>query len=193
MKQHGNHSLTTPLLALVECISLAHWGDNRHYRWCYQPIARARRAFHSPILESFFSRIMQTYVHLGGVNIEPAGISSAAANKMTFKGAAHDTIDWCIFDENLAWTCERLKALELLDTRDGRETTKRDLGEASAALKRVENEKLLKFDKSMDRMSNVLAFHLKVLEDREAIKEANETGMRMLELRDEMERIARGY
>ena len=137
---------------------------------------------------------MQTYVHLGGVNIEPAGISSAAAHKMTFKeeGAAHDTIDWCIFDENLAWTCQRLKVLELLNTLDDYETTKRDLVEASVALKRVENEKHLKFYKSMDRLSDTLTFHLKVLEDREVVQEANATALRMIEIREEMERIARG-
>jgi hypothetical protein len=165
---------------------LAHWGDDRHYRWCYQPIAKARRAFRFPILESFFSRVMQTYVHLGGVNIEPAGISSAAANKMTFKeeGAAHDTINWDIFDENLAWACERLKQLELLDSREERETTKHEL-------KGIENENHRNFYESMGKISGVLNLHLKVLEDDKAVKEATGLALKMLEIREEMERIAR--
>lgn len=114
MKEHRNHSKTTPGLAFLECVSLAKYGGI--FSWIYQPIARAREAEHLPWLESCFSMLLQSYFHLGGVNIEPAGISMNAAHKMGLKdkAAACDKLNIDTFDQNISWTLERFGNLEIV-------------------------------------------------------------------------------
>jgi len=64
------------------------------------------------MLESFFSRLGQSYTWLGSVNPKAAGVSTQSTDKMTMEERieAHRTIDLAQMDQNIEHTEERLRA-----------------------------------------------------------------------------------
>jgi len=68
------------------------------------------------MLESFFSRLAQSYSWLGSVNVSAAGISTKGADKMTHDDVleAHKSINYSEMDKNIELAEERLRIFKFV-------------------------------------------------------------------------------
>lgn len=188
-KAHASHSSTTALLAFWECLSLAEFGDR--YRWVYQPIVLVRDAADFAIMESFFHRALQTYFHLGGVNIHPAGISAIAMWKFTLKDEvkAMDKVDFEKLDDNLERAIHQLINMKYTASEKDRARVDQELQRVGEELRNGTIKYYEGFFKLLNEMATTIQFHEEMLEEDQKVQGAHLCLDTMDELRADMEKL----
>ncbi|KAL2061470.1 hypothetical protein VTL71DRAFT_6847 [Oculimacula yallundae] len=190
-KAHANHSGTTGAFAFLECLSAHENGGS--YRWAWQTLAYYRDRHEGPLLECFFSRLAQSYIWTGGVNPIGAGISTAAADKMTQEErlAAHADFNFPELDYNISDNKRRLEILNFAAGESYREAIKKEAEETKKIV--VEKEQAVKkaFLNKAERMLQTLEDLDQLNLDDEKIEKTLPVSRRLLETTQKMHEMTR--
>lgn len=156
----------------------------------FQPLCLVRDGSHFAVLESFFSRALQSYVHLGGVNIHPAGISQDARKfDMIDRSGALDKVDFETLDENLKWAVNRLKCMDYVVSKSARPVFESQLQKVTKELESKRAKYYVGFYKELARIQEVMRNHLKILARTKELEELASKLERMKVLKTEMLRM----
>lgn len=190
MRSHQRHSGSTRFMVFVECIAL-HLFDG-DLRMIYTPVAIFRSSKQPALMECFFSRLCQSYIWLGGLNIFVAGVSDQSSKELAGEAewAAYSTINFDEVDRNLAYSKSKLDLLVFASGQAARDKAKKELekveGEFKAKRKALRKDLAALVRKTVAETGESLKM---AVQNQKALEEISMLE-RLLEIDAEMRRLA---
>lgn len=136
------------------------------YRWNFQVLCYIRDGVHLPLMESFFTRLLQSYVHLGGVNSYAAGISAIAAQGFGLQERmnAYDHVNLDVINTNVQWGLTQLKKIAFVKSEKKRVDIEKELGLLLEEIRKKEIRIWIRNHDLVKKMLKVLHFWIEQVE-----------------------------